>query len=185
VKLDSSILASCSDGTSWHLPADSHTLLRFLRARDYDIQNSTKMYLNHLKWRKENNVDSIASFEFKERAQYLQFYPQGYYNVDKQGRPISIQHLGQVNPKRIQQVTTEERMIRFHIREYERFLKRIAPACSHKAGRHINSSTAILDVKGATILAVLVPPPTALVGKSTVQHTLWRIAQARWIWLAA
>jgi CRAL/TRIO domain/CRAL/TRIO, N-terminal domain len=129
--------------------ADGSTLLRFLRAREYDVQKATTMYVNHLKWRKENGIDTILEdFDFKEREQYLAVYPQGYYNVDKEGRPVTIQHLGQVNPKRINQVTTEERMIKYHVQEYERFLKKMAPTCSQLQGRHIDSSTAILDVKG-------------------------------------
>jgi hypothetical protein len=94
-------------------------------------------------------VDTVLDdFDFKEREQYLSVYPQGYYNVDKQGRPVTIQHLGQVNPKRINQITTEDRMVRYHIQEYERFLKKIAPVCSRVAGRHIDQTMAILDVKG-------------------------------------
>lgn len=125
-------------------------MLRFLRARDYDIAKATKMFLSHLDWREQNDVDSVLdTFDFKEREQYLQVYPQGYYNIDRQGRPVTIQHLGQVQPKRIYQITTEERMIRYHVSEYERFLRRIAPMCSTRAGYHIDSSTAILDVKGA------------------------------------
>ena len=32
-----------------------------------------------------------------------------------QGRPIYIQHLGQINVKRLEELTTEERMIKFHV----------------------------------------------------------------------
>lgn len=130
--------------------ADSHTLLRFLRARDYDIPKAVAMFTAHLKWRQENDVDTVLTdFDFNEREQYLAVYPQGYYNTDKKGRPVSIQHLGQINPKRIMQITSEDRMIRYHIQEYERFLRTIAPVCSRVAGRHIDQTMAILDVKGA------------------------------------
>ena len=110
------------------------------------------MFSEHLKWRRENNVDTVLEdFDFKERDQYLAVYPQGYYNVDRSGRPMTIQHLGQVQPKKIQQITSEDRMVKFHIQEYERFLVRIAPVCSRVAGRHIDQSLAILDVKGVTV----------------------------------
>jgi hypothetical protein len=129
--------------------ADANTLLRFLRGRDYDISKATALFVTHLKWRKDNNVDTILEdFDFKERDQYLSVYPQGYYNTDKHGRPMTIQHLGQVKPKRINEITTEERMVKYHIQEYERFLKKMAPVCSELAGRHIDQSFAVLDVKG-------------------------------------
>jgi hypothetical protein len=129
--------------------SDSPTLMRFLRARDYDITRAVTMYTDHVKWRKEQHVDTVLEdFEFTEREQYLHVYPQGYYNIDRVGRPVTIQHLGQVQPKRINQITTEDRMVRYHVQEYERFLKKIAPICSRLAGRHIDQTTAILDVKG-------------------------------------
>jgi hypothetical protein len=108
------------------------------------------MYTNHLKWRQENSVDTILEdFHFTEREPYLRVYPQGYYKTDKIGRPITIQHLGKVDPKRINEITNEERMVKYHVQEYERFLRHIAPVCSKVFGRHIDQTFAILDVKGA------------------------------------
>lgn len=59
-----------------------------------------------------------------------------------------IQHLGAVNVKRIYELTTEERTLRFHVQEYERCARYIMPACSRVAGRHIETTFAIIDVKG-------------------------------------
>ena len=66
-----------------------------------------------------------------------------------QGRPIYVQHLGAINYKKMQEVTTDERMIKFHVQEYERCARVIMPACSIVAGRHIDQTFAIIDVKGA------------------------------------
>ena len=66
-----------------------------------------------------------------------------------QGRPIYIQHLGAINYKKLEAVTTEERMIKFHVQEYERCARVIMPACSLVAGHHIDQTFAIIDVKGA------------------------------------
>ena len=66
-----------------------------------------------------------------------------------QGRPIYIQHLGAIHYKKLEAVTTEERMIKFHVQEYERCARIIMPACSIVAGRHIDQTFAIIDVKGA------------------------------------
>ena len=129
--------------------AGYHTLLRFLRAREYDIPKAHSMYAAHLKWRAENKVDTVLKdFHFTEREHYLQVYPQGYYMTDKCGRPMSIQHLGKVDPKRIKEITTEERMIMYHVQEYERFLTHIAPVCSRVHGKHIDKMFVIMDVKG-------------------------------------
>ena len=65
-----------------------------------------------------------------------------------QGRPIYIQHLGQINVKKIMELTTDERSLRFHVQEYERCGRYIMPACSKAAGHHIEQTFAIIDVKG-------------------------------------
>jgi hypothetical protein len=119
-----------------------------------------------------------------------------------QGRPVYIQHIGAIKIKQLAEITTEDRMIRFHVQvlltlmftlgeaavpsvcirrqflgccayvvnvrlfcvffsfdnnpvsspacplqEYERCLKYIFPSCSKKAGRHIDQTFAIMDVK--------------------------------------
>ncbi|CAK9160144.1 unnamed protein product [Ilex paraguariensis] len=38
---------------------DNHTLLRFLRMRDFDLIKAKEAFLNYLKWRKEFRVDAI------------------------------------------------------------------------------------------------------------------------------
>ena len=53
--------------------------------------------------------------------------------------------------KRLLEFTTEERMIKFHVQEYERLCRYILPACSKVAGRHIDATFTILDLKGVGI----------------------------------
>lgn len=128
---------------------DDYYLRRFLRARGHDLQKAEAMFMNHLKWRKEFGTDTILEdFVYDEREAFLALYPQGYHKVDKLGRPIYIQHLGQINMKAMKNVTTEERMIRFHVQEYERALKYIFPACSRVAGKHVSQTLAVMDLKG-------------------------------------
>lgn len=65
-----------------------------------------------------------------------------------QGRPVYIQLLGKIDINTLKQITTEERMIKFHIQEYERCGKVIMPICSKLAGRQIDQTFGIMDVKG-------------------------------------
>ena len=128
---------------------DDYYLRRFLRARSHDLNKAQTMFVSHLEWRKEFGTDTILEdFVYDEREAFLALYPQGYHKVDKLGRPIYIQHLGQINMKAMKNVTTEERMIRFHVQEYERALKYIFPACSEVAGEHVSQTLAIMDLKG-------------------------------------
>jgi len=47
-------------------PYDDMYLLRFCRARKFDIKKVEEMFRNLIKWRTENKVDEIDSFEFDE-----------------------------------------------------------------------------------------------------------------------
>lgn len=131
---------------------DEASLLRFLRARKFNVENAKIMFVECEKWREEFGVNTILTdFHYNEKKQVASYYPQYYHKTDKDGRPVYIEQLGSVKIKEMYKITTEERMLKNLVWEYEAFTTYRLPACSRQQGHLVETSCTILDLKGISI----------------------------------
>jgi len=138
----------------WLVPErhDDATLLRFLRARKFDLEKSKLMIINQEKWRKDFGVDELGKgFEFPEKEQVDKYYPQYYHKTDKDGRPIYIERLGKLDITALYKITTEDRLLKRFVHEYEVFITERLPATSKIVGHRVETSCTILDLKDVSL----------------------------------
>jgi len=134
---------------------DTLTLLRFLRARKFDVKLAEKLFVDCEKWRAEyagvGVEELVRTFDYKERPEVFKYYPQYYHKTDKDGRPLYIEQLGSVDLTALHKITSEERMIQNLVCEYEKMADPRLPACSRKSGYLLETSCTIMDLKGVGI----------------------------------
>jgi len=131
---------------------DDAALLRFLRARKFDLEKAKAMLLAAEQWRKDFGVEEILiNFDFKEKEEVDKYYPQYYHKMDKDGRPIYIERLGKLDIKALYAITTQERQLQRLVWEYEKFLNERLPACSKAVGHPVETSCTILDLNNVSL----------------------------------
>ncbi|KAI0129145.1 sec14 cytosolic factor [Xylariales sp. AK1849] len=134
---------------------DTLTLLRFLRARKFDVNLSKKMFVDCEKWRADTKLDeTVPTWEYPEREALFKYYPQYYHKTDKDGRPVYIEQMGGIDLTAMYKITTAERMLTNLAVEYERLSDPRLPAASRKAGQLLETCCTIMDLKGVGITKV-------------------------------
>lgn len=131
---------------------DDASLLRFLRARKFQVDKASEMFIHCEQWRESTGVNTILKdFHYTEKPLVAKMYPQYYHKTDKDGRPVYFEELGKVYLPDMLKITTQERMLQNLVWEYELFTTYRLPACSRKEKHLIETSCTIMDLKGISI----------------------------------
>ena len=137
---------------------DDLFLLRFLRARKFDLEKTMEMFKKFLQWRIDMKVDEIReSYELENLIEIKKLYPHGYHRTDKLGRPVYIELYDKTDVNGLFKVTTEDKMVKYYIKQYERQMKYIFPACSAVIQKPVEQSCTILDANGIGIFSLVGP----------------------------
>lgn len=142
----------------WH--TDSF-FLRFCRARKFDLKKIIIMFTDYMKYRTENNLDTIMSvsrvnrnnhiqdFHWDKKNEVMQYYPKGYCGVDKIGRPIYIERSGSIKVTKFWEVVDNpDDLWRYYYQSYEQVIKLHFMACSLISKKQIGHCFSILDMTG-------------------------------------
>uniref|UniRef100_A0A8C6P450 SEC14 like lipid binding 1 n=1 Tax=Nothobranchius furzeri TaxID=105023 RepID=A0A8C6P450_NOTFU len=141
------------------IPKDEH-ILRFLRARDFNMDKAREILCQSLTWRKQHQVDYLL--ETWNSPQVLQdYYTGGWHHHDRDGRPLYILRLGQMDTKGLVRALGEESLLRHVLSINEEGLRR----CEENTkvfGRPISCWTCLVDLEGLNMRHLWRPGVKAL-----------------------
>lgn len=127
------------------VPSDA-TLLRFLRARDFNVEKAREMLSESLLWRKKHQVDKILSeYELPEVVQ--NYFPGGWHHKDKEGRPLYLLRLGQMDVKGLLKSIGEDGLLKLTLHVCEEGLRQMEEA-TQTEGRPVSTWTLLVDLEG-------------------------------------
>uniref|UniRef100_A0A670YGX1 SEC14 like lipid binding 5 n=1 Tax=Pseudonaja textilis TaxID=8673 RepID=A0A670YGX1_PSETE len=127
------------------VPKDEY-ILRFLRARDFNIDKAREMLCQSLAWRKQYQVDYILQ-TWRPPSLLEEFYAGGWHYQDKDGRPLYILRLGQMDTKGLVKALGEESLLR-HVLSINEEGQRRCEENTNLLGRPISSWTCLVDLEG-------------------------------------
>ncbi|KAI0343384.1 CRAL/TRIO domain-containing protein [Trametopsis cervina] len=136
-----------------------HILLRFLRARKWDLPNAKAMIKDCLEWRR--TVCDVGVLElyrrtdpynYPEREEVFKYWPLWYHKTDKKGRPLNIQSLGGIDVAALYKVVTPERFWEIIVSTTEAAMREVLPGSSYAAGRLVDDILIIVDLKGFSLV---------------------------------
>ncbi|CAN0316300.1 unnamed protein product [Lampetra fluviatilis] len=141
------------------IPKDEH-ILRFLRARDFNVDKAKEMLCQSLSWRKQYQVDYLLETWGLPPA-LADYYAGGWHYQDRDGRPLYILRLGQMDTKGLVKAMGEESLLRHVLSINEEGLRRCEEN-TNNSGHPISSWTCLVDLEGLNMRHLWRPGVKAL-----------------------
>lgn len=129
---------------------DDHTLLRFLRARQFQVKLAVAMYKKYVDHRKSSGIDRILKTDLPKTDLFRTFVPHAYHGFDKDGRPLYIEKVGAVDYDTAFRYLDEEDFMRHHLYQMELQIERCKDG-SQKIGHTVDNSCMIIDLAGLSM----------------------------------
>ncbi|XP_004086486.1 SEC14-like protein 2 [Oryzias latipes] len=129
------------------LPAQHDAfLLRWLRARNFNLQKSEAMLRKHMEFRKQMKVDMLAN-EWRPPEVIEKYLSGGMCGYDREGSPVWYDVIGPMDPKGLFLSASKQDFIKSKIRDCE-LLQKECNRQTERLGRNVESITMIYDVEG-------------------------------------
>jgi hypothetical protein len=128
-------------------------LLRFLRGLKYDVDKTVAKIEEEIDWRRKKRTDDLRKYGLDELlgCSYVEnifpHFPTWLQGEDKEGRPVSYRHFGNLDINKVLEKIDMSTLVRFHCWETEMALQRCEENCE-KYQRNIEQFSVIVDAEG-------------------------------------
>ncbi|GLU23973.1 hypothetical protein SLE2022_399470 [Rubroshorea leprosula] len=136
-----------------HQGYPTETLIRFLKARDWNVQKAHKMLIECLQWRIQNEIDNILAKPIIPIDLYRDIRDSqlvGLSGYSKEGHPVIAVGVGHS--------TYDKASVNYYIQSYiqmnEYRDRVILPSATEKHGKHISTCLKVLDMTGLKLAAL-------------------------------
>lgn len=127
-------------------------LLRWLRAREFDVVKAEKLLRENLVWRCQNNIDSLVE-NYECPDVFVRYFPGGMCNHDRGGRPFWIMPSGNGDFKGMLQCVSTEAMVKHVIYQIE-LISQEMKRQTEKLGKLVDTFTVVFDYENFTLRQV-------------------------------
>jgi hypothetical protein len=134
------------------------TLLRYLRASQFDLTKTVSRIHTNRTWRRIHNVNDISSLNPQSilevpMIQVMNIFPHWHCGYDKFGRPVLYKQYSLFDITRLKELVGMQRLERYHIWEQEQCMI-LCEIQSHKRKLIVETCVAVLDLEGMKISQV-------------------------------
>ncbi|EEC16094.1 conserved hypothetical protein, partial [Ixodes scapularis] len=124
-------------------------LLRWLRAREFDVAKAEKLLRENSLWRNKNGINSLV--ETYECPDVLKrYFPGGMCNHDKEGRPLWIMPTGNGDFKGMLQCLSVEAMVK-HVTYQVELIAAEMKKQTEKLGKLVDTFTIVVDYENFSL----------------------------------
>jgi hypothetical protein len=127
---------------------DDWYLLRFCRARKFNLDKTIQMFTKWIKARSEYSVDSILAVDLSKGAEIIpQVFHEGYSGIDRRGRPVKVERYQKIDKHTIFKMPFDQ-WVQYNIKCSEELIHQVFPYCSKMAEKRIDEVVIVIDFKG-------------------------------------
>jgi len=121
-------------------------LVRWIRARNHNLDKAEEMLRKSLKWRKENDIDNISSWEPPKEIEAM--VPIDILGTDADNIPYIVLNMGKVNLLQIVKTGQQATAIKYIQKTYEVVERQITGEKKQRDGTPVTAGVAIFSYKG-------------------------------------